>query len=97
MGEVVDLLGIGTAHVLFGHTHRVGPRPVDSAAEWITGAGVHLHNTGSWVYERQFLSTTPYESPYWPGTAIRVDASGPPRLLHVLDGVGTAELNRALG
>jgi hypothetical protein len=97
MGEVVDRLGVGAKHVLFGHTHRAGPRPVDTEEGWTTTAGVRLHNTGCWVYERQFVSTTPYESPYWPGTAIRVDATGPPRTLRVLDGVGVAELNRALG
>jgi hypothetical protein len=97
MGEVVDRLDIGAAHVLFGHTHRFGPRPFDDPTEWLTGAGVHLQNSGSWVYERQFVTTTPYESPYWPGTAIRVDATGPPRPLRVLDGIGAAELNRALG
>ena len=82
--------------MLFGHTHRVGPRPADPTADWTTPAGVRLHNAGCWVYERQFVSTTPYESPYWPGTAIRIDASGPPRHVRVLDGVGAAELNRAL-
>jgi hypothetical protein len=96
MGEAVERLGIEAAHVLFGHTHRVGPRPADATADWTTPAGVRLHNTGCWVYERQFVSTTPYESPYWPGTAIRIDASGPPRHVRVLDGVGAAELNRAL-
>lgn len=96
MGEAVDLLGIDAVHVLFGHTHRAGPRSRDSEAEWTTGAGVRLHNSGCWVYERQFLSATPYESPYWPGTAIRVDATGPPRSLRVLEGIGVAELNRAL-
>ncbi|HEX5146241.1 MAG TPA: metallophosphoesterase [Conexibacter sp.] len=92
MGEAVDLLGIGAAHVLFGHTHRAGPRPDDAPAEWTTPAGVRLHNSGCWVYERQFLSETPYASPYWPGTAIRVDESGPPVALRVLDGLGPADL-----
>jgi hypothetical protein len=96
MGEAVERLRIGAAHVLFGHTHRVGPRAPDAAPEWTTPSGVRLHNSGCWVYERQFLSTTPYESPYWPGTAIRVEASGPPIPLRVLDGLGAAELNRAL-
>ena len=96
MGEAVDRLGIDAAHVLFGHTHRVGPRPGDAAADWRTPRGVQLWNSGSWVYERQFVSTTPYESPYWPGTAIRVDENGPPVPLRVLDGVSAAELNRAL-
>jgi hypothetical protein len=97
MGEVVTRLGIGARHVLFGHTHRAGPRPVDASSEWTTGAGVRLHNAGCWVYERQFLSTTPYESPYWPGTAIRVEQAGPPVALRVLDGLGPAELNRHAG
>lgn len=92
MGEVVDRLGIEAAHVLFGHTHRAGSRPADPPAEWISASGVRLHNTGCWVYERQFLSATPYESPYWPGIAIRVDATGPPVALRVLEGRGPAEL-----
>jgi hypothetical protein len=96
MGEAVQRLGIDAAHVLFGHTHRVGPRPRDAAADWTTPSGVRLHNSGCWVYERQFLSATPYESPYWPGTAIRIDASGPPVPLKLLEGMGAAELNRAL-
>jgi hypothetical protein len=99
MGEAVDRLGVGVAgarHVLFGHTHRAGPRPADPPAEWTTPAGVRLHNSGCWVYERQFLSATPYESPYWPGTAIRVEATGPPVALRVLEGLGVEQLNHAL-
>ena len=99
MGEAVDLLGLaaqGAAHVLFGHTHRAGPRDADSARAWTTPAGVRLHNAGNWVYERQFLSATPYESPYWPGTAIRVEDSGPPLALRLLEGLGAADLNAAL-
>jgi hypothetical protein len=96
MGEAVERLGIEAAHVLFGHTHRAGPRAADQSAEWTTPRGVRLHNAGCWVYERQFLSATPYESPYWPGTAIRVDAAGPPAHVRVLDGLGAAALNRAL-
>jgi len=95
MGEAVERLGIDAAHVLFGHTHRVGPRPTDAPGDWTTPRGVRLHNAGSWVYERQFLTTTPYESPYWPGTAIRVEASGPPVALKLLEGFCVAELNRA--
>ncbi len=96
MGEAVDLLGIYAAHVLFGHTHRAGPRAADAPGEWTTPAGVRLHNAGCWVYERQFLSATPYESPYWPGTAIRVDETGPPVALRVLEGLGVEQLNHAL-
>lgn len=86
MGEAVDRLGLraaGAAHVLFGHTHRAGPRP-DDPADWTSPAGVRLHNSGCWVYERQFLGSTPYESPYWPGVGIRVEAEGPPQLVHLL-------------
>jgi hypothetical protein len=97
MGEAVDRLAIGATHVLFGHTHRAGPRDADAPGDWTTPGGVRLHNSGCWVYERQFLTASPYESPYWPGTAIRVDADGPPRALRVLDGIGAAELNRHAG
>ncbi len=94
LGEVVDGLGIEAAHVLFGHTHRAGPRPGDPVAEWTTPGGVRLHNTGCWVFERQFLDGVgPWESPYWPGIAIRVDASGPPVSLRVLGDRGHAELD----
>lgn len=96
MGEAVERLGIAAAHVLFGHTHRAGPRATDAAEQWTTRSGVRLHNSGSWVHERQFLSATPYESPYWPGVAIRVEQSGPPLALRLLEGVGAAELNHAL-
>ena len=41
-------------------------------------------NTGSWVYQPHFLSTEPNASPYWPGTAVRVDDTGPPRLIRLL-------------
>ncbi len=92
MGAAVDLLGIDATHVLFGHSHRAGPRPADPAAEWTTPRGVRLHNSGCWVYERQFLGPEPYGSPYWPGVALRVDADGPPLALRVLEGMGHAEL-----
>ncbi|HEX4806547.1 MAG TPA: hypothetical protein VFU94_11665 [Conexibacter sp.] len=100
MAEAVERLGIGAAgaaHVLFGHTHRAGPRDRDAGFAWTTASGVRLHNSGCWVAERQFLSDTPYESPYWPGTAIRVEASGPPRELRLLDGLGAAEIRRDRG
>ena len=92
MGEAVDRLGIEAAHVIFGHTHRVGPRPGDDPADWTTASGAQLHNTGCWVYERHFLSSEPYESPYWPGCAVRIDADGPPVTLRLLGERGHAEL-----
>jgi hypothetical protein len=92
MAAAVDLLGIEAAHVLFGHTHRAGPRPADDLADWTAASGARLWNTGCWVYERQFLGATPYESPYWPGVALRVGDSGPPERLHLLGDRGHAEL-----
>ena len=43
-------------------------------------------------FERDFLSETPYASPYWPGVALRVEESGPPVALRVLGGLGAADL-----
>jgi hypothetical protein len=85
MGEAVDRLGVPAAHVLFGHTHRAGPRPGDAPADWTSPGGVALHNSGCWVYEHQFLDgVQPYASPYWPGVALRVGDAGPPERLHLL-------------
>lgn len=83
MGAAVDALGVGARHVLFGHTHRTGPLPGDDPAAWRSAGGVALHNSGTWVFERHFLTRTPGESPYWPGRAIVVDdrpGSSPRRL-----------------
>jgi hypothetical protein len=96
MGAAVDRLGVGAAHVLFGHTHRAGPRPGDDPAVWTAASGARLHNTGCWVYEPQFLGGEPYASPYWPGVAIKVGETGPPERVHLLDGLGHAELRRSL-
>jgi hypothetical protein len=96
MGEALEHLGVDAAHVVFGHTHRAGPRPSDDPADWTTASGARLVNTGCWVYERHFLSTTPYESPYWPGCAVRVDADGPPVALRLLGERGHAELGAQL-
>jgi len=92
MAEAVDRLGIDAAHVLFGHTHRTGPRPADDLADWTSASGARLHNTGCWVYEPQFLGATPYESAYWPGVAIVVEDDGPPVALRVLGDRGHAAL-----
>jgi calcineurin-like phosphoesterase family protein len=87
MGEVAARIGLGDAYVIFGHTHRAGPLPGDDQAEWIGRDGARLINTGSWTYASIFLTPTPGESPYWPGTCVLVEDSGPPllkRLLHEL-------------
>jgi hypothetical protein len=82
--ESLRRLGIQAAHVIFGHTHRAGPLPADDASEWTTAAGGRLYNAGSWVYQPHFLSGDGGHSPYWPGTAIVVEADGPPRLVQLL-------------
>jgi hypothetical protein len=86
MAEAVAALAIPAKHVVFGHSHRAGPRAADDPARWIAPGGVRLHNAGCWVFERQFLSGTAPSSPYWPGRAIRVEHGGeePPRLLELL-------------
>jgi hypothetical protein len=91
MGEVAERLGLGDAHVVFGHTHRSGPLPGDDEAEWNRPpargrgtSGARLVNTGCWTYDSIFLTRKPGESPYWPGTCVLVDESGPPTLKRLL-------------
>jgi hypothetical protein len=84
IGEAMRRLGVTAPHVLFGHSHRSGPWPADDLEEWTTPAGSRLMNTGSWVYQRHFLSDEPNNSPYWPGTAIVVEDEGPPQLIRLL-------------
>jgi hypothetical protein len=81
--EVVRRLGIRAPHVLWGHSHRAGPFPGDDEAEWRVGE-TQIWNAGSWVYQPHFLGGEPGSSPYWPGVAIEVTESGPPRLLRLL-------------
>jgi predicted phosphodiesterase len=92
IGEVVARLGIGARHVIWGHSHRAGPWPSDDAAEWVAPGGARIVNSGSWVYQRHFLSDTAEHSPYWPGTAIVLDDGGPPRLVRLLAERGHPEL-----
>jgi hypothetical protein len=92
IGEVVRRLGIGARHVIWGHSHRSGPWPGDDQSEWVAPTGAGILNTGSWVYQPHFLGPTPYGSPYWPGSAVVVEDSGPPRLIRLLGDRGHAEL-----
>jgi predicted phosphodiesterase len=80
MDEVVRGLGVEADHVVFGHTHRPGPLPGDSPAEW-----GRLVNCGSWIHQSAFLDGAQLDSPYWPGTVVRVDETGPPRVERVLE------------
>ncbi|HEY3971146.1 MAG TPA: metallophosphoesterase [Solirubrobacteraceae bacterium] len=92
MGEVSARLGLGDAHVIFGHTHRAGPLPGDVDAEWRGPAGARLLNAGCWTYDSYFVTDTPGESPYWPGGAVLVEDDGSPRLRRLLDDRSAAEI-----
>jgi hypothetical protein len=92
MGEVAARLGLGDAHVIFGHTHRAGPLPRDDQAEWRRPGGARLLNTGCWTYDAYFLRGGPGDSPYWPGGAVLIDGDGPPTLLRLLDVLESSEL-----
>ena len=80
METVARSLGVEAEHVVFGHTHRPGPLPSDDPAEW-----GRLVNCGSWLHEPAFLDGAPADSPYWPGTLVRVGESGPPTIERVLE------------
>jgi hypothetical protein len=93
MGEVVERLRIDAKHVVFGHTHRRGPMPRED--EWRTpDGGAALWNAGSWVHSPSLLRERAESSPYWPGTVVFVEESGPPRLEHLLDGWKREDLAR---
>ena len=65
-GEMAARLGVDSAHVLTGHTHRGGPG--EGEGEWPLPGGGRLHNTGSWVFATAFHHPGTPPSPYWPGT-----------------------------
>jgi hypothetical protein len=92
MGDVAARLGLDDVHVVFGHTHRAGPLPGDDEGEWRGRAGAHLVNSGSWTYAPVFLTDTPGESPYWPGSCVLVEDTGPPVLERLLGDRDHAEL-----
>ncbi len=92
MGEVAARLSLGDAYVVFGHTHRAGPFPGDPESEWRGRGGARLVNSGCWTYDAIFLTPTPGESPYWPGTCVLVEDSGPPVLRRLLLDRSHAEL-----
>jgi predicted phosphodiesterase len=83
-GDVLSVLGVNPSYALFGHTHRAGPLAGDDLGEWITPFGVQLMNTGSWVHEL-FVLEYSRENPYRAGFAVELDATGPPRLVNLLD------------
>jgi len=89
MGEVVERLGIEADWVIFGHTHRRGPR--EGEDPWIAADGVRLLNTGSWVHSPSVLGRTAAESGWWPGTVAEID-EGEPRLVHLLEDLSRDDL-----
>jgi hypothetical protein len=92
IGEVADRLGLGDAHVIFGHTHRAGPLPSDDDSEWLGRGGARLMNCGCWTYDLVFLGRGAGETPYWPGACVLVEDSGPPILKRLLSDRSHAEL-----
>ena len=92
MGEVAARLGLADAYVVFGHTHRAGPLPGDDEREWRGRSGARLVNAGNWTYASVFLTSTPGESPYWPGACVLVEDSGPPVVQRLLLRPHAAEL-----
>ena len=91
MAQVVDGLRIAARYVIFGHLHRPGPLEAHSR-EWTSASGVRLVNSGSWVYEPEYLDATPGAGPYWPGTCVVLDADGPPELKQLLGGLSHDQL-----
>lgn len=97
MREVVARLALDARHVIFGHSHRMGPLEGDDLDEWALPGGARLHNSGCWVYESMYIDRE-WGSAYWPGSAIELDArvGGEPRLRRLLDGRDPAELRPPL-
>lgn len=87
VGEAVARLGLDAQHVIFGHSHRLGPLRNDDVLRWRTPNGAWLHNTGSWVHEPAFTGATGSRHPYWPGGALLLEDDRPPKLLRLLGGV----------
>ena len=89
MREVAERLGIEADWVVFGHTHRRGPRAGES--EWLLPNGGRLLNTGSWVHAPTLLGETAAQSAWWPGT-VAVIEDGAPVLVHLLDELSRDDL-----
>jgi hypothetical protein len=91
MRDVVAQLRIAARHVVFGHTHRGGPRPGDDAREWALPGGGSLINSGCWAVEEHALERGP-GGPYWPGGAVELEDEGVPRHVRLLDDVPAGRL-----
>ncbi len=69
-----------------GHAPRSDPPygAPDGHLVQTVGTGARLVNAGCWTYAPVFLTSSPGESPYWPGTCVLVEDSGPPVLRRLL-------------
>ena len=88
--ELARRLGVGSAHVIVGHTHRPGP----SRGDWRIDGGGRLHNTGNWVFTAVLHRPGAPPGPYWPGTVTWLEDEEPPRRVRLLAGRDPAELGR---
>jgi hypothetical protein len=91
MRAVVGHLGIDARHVVFGHTHRAGPRPGDDPADWALPGGGRLLNSGCWVLGDAWASDRP-GGRFWPGGAVEIADDGVPRAVRLLDEVPRGRL-----
>ena len=87
MGGVIRLLGVKSAHVVFGHTHCAGPLAWMDPGEWRVAGGTNLINTGCWTDEPHINTHDP-RSPYRPGYGVLVEDEGPPRLVRITENLG---------
>lgn len=94
-GELAQRLGVGSAQVITGHTHRGGPG--EDEGDWMLPGGGRLHNTGSWVFASAFHHPGTPPGRYWPGTITWLDDSGPPRRSQLLIERPRDELQAAVG
>jgi hypothetical protein len=79
-------LGVNARWILFGHVHRLGPLGGEEARVWRGPGGVpRVANTGSWVWEPLLVGGACPPHPYWPGGALRLEESGEPRAVGLLD------------
>jgi hypothetical protein len=77
--------GPGPAHGAPSTEGSVGHPAMAAGADGaLAGTGALLVNAGCWTYAPIFLTDTPGESPYWPGTCVLVEDSGPPTLKRLL-------------
>ena len=93
LARVVHNLEIDARWVLFGHVHRLGPLAADRPEDWqAPGGRTRIANTGSWVYEPLLLHRARPPHPYWPGGGLRIEETGEPRAVSLLDDLDVAAL-----